>query len=298
MRVSAIVKCPHLPASIGALLMLWPQPAAAYTAAGDRRFPATILLPAAAPTDEFYIPFAYQPVAGGHASNLNLIFDKTLTERLGIQFEDGYSWLRQDGGPTRTGWQNLEPTVKYLAVLIPAHEGLLSIGVDREWGGTGARQIGAAPQGATTPSLYFARGLGDLEIGALRPLALVGQLGYQFADTPARPDRLVTGVALEYSLPYLQSRVETVGLPAWLAEMTPLVETFVTAPTANGGTTRTAALIGPGLSYAGAGWEFAVEALVPATRAAGNGIGVTAQFHLSFDFLLPYTIGKPLFSHR
>ena len=59
---------------------------------------------------------------------------------------------------------------------------------------------------------------------------------------------------------------------------------------------RTTALFAPGFSYAGEGWELAVEALVPATRATGRGIGVTAQLHLALDFLAPDTLGRPLFS--
>ncbi len=56
------------------------------------------------------------------------------------------------------------------------------------------------------------------------------------------------------------------------------------------------ALIAPGLSYAGAGWEFAIEGLVPASRATGRGVGAIAQFHLSLDFVAPETIGRPLFA--
>ena len=56
------------------------------------------------------------------------------------------------------------------------------------------------------------------------------------------------------------------------------------------------ALIAPGLSYAGAGWELAIEGLVPARRATGRGVGVRAQFHLSLDFVAAETIGRPLFS--
>ena len=287
-----------LPGFAAAVLALWPHLAAAYTAAGDRNFPATILLPQAAPSDEFFVPFSTLPLPGGRVANLGQVFDKTLTERLGVQFQEGFTWRQQNGGQTQSGWQNLETTVKYLAVLAPAQEGLVSLGVVRDWGGTGARRIGAWAQGATIPSVYFAKGFGDRDIGYLRPLAVTGQLAYQFADGRPRPDNLVTGVAVEYSLPYLESRVQAVGLPGWLAATTPLVETFVKMPTANRGTLRTAAVVGPGLSYAGPGWEFAIEALIPATRAAGTGLGVAAQFHLSFDFLFPDTVGKPLFSPR
>lgn len=281
-----------------ALVLLWPQPAGAYTAAGDRSFPATILLPQSAPADELYLTPQSQPVPGGQATNLSLTFDKTLTERLGIQFEDGYNWIERNRASTLTGWQNLETTVKYLAVRDPPHETLVSLGFDREWGGTGAVRIGASPKGATTPTVYFAKGLGDLDIGYLRPLAITGSVGYQFADAPPRPDNLVTGVAVEYSIPYLQSKVEAFALPEPLRGMVPLVETFVVTPTRNRGGNRTAAVIGPGVSYSGGAWEIAIEALVPASRAAGTGVGITAQLHLSLDYLFPDSLGRPLFSPR
>jgi hypothetical protein len=36
---------------------------------------------------------------------------------------------------------------------------------------------------------------------------------------------------------------------------------------------------------------------LPARRATGSGIGVTAQLHIALDFLLPDTIGKPIFGN-
>jgi hypothetical protein len=51
-------------------------------------------------------------------------------------------------------------------------------------------------------------------------------------------------------------------------------------------------------AYAGEGWEFAVEAQLPATRATGSGIGVTAQLHIALDFFFSDSIGKPLFSSQ
>ena len=76
---------------------------------------------------------------------------------------------------------------QYLAILDPPHEALLSLGVDREWGGTGTRRIGASPKGATSPTVYFAKGMGDLDLGYLRPFAVTGSIGYQFADAPPAP---------------------------------------------------------------------------------------------------------------
>ena len=45
--------------------VLLPPAAAAYTAVGDRVFPATILLPQAAPADAIYVTPSTRPVSGG-----------------------------------------------------------------------------------------------------------------------------------------------------------------------------------------------------------------------------------------
>ena len=278
------------------LLASWPQLASAYTAAGDRTFPATILLPQVAPADQFYLTPTALPTSDGRLTDLAINFAKQLTERLGLRFEEEHTWLGRNGSSTLTGWQNLETVVQYLAILDPPHEALLTVGVNREWGGTGTRRIGASPKGATTPTIYFAKGMGDLDIGYLRPFAVEGNIGYQFADAPPRPDNLLTGIVFEYSIPYLQSKVQSFNLPEFLGGMTPLVETFVVTPTSNRGSERTSAMIGPGFNYSGEGWEFTIEALIPAGRAAGTGVGITAQLNLSLDYFFPDTIGKPLFS--
>lgn len=284
--------------ALAAALLAPPHFASAYVAAGDRTFPAMILLPQVAPADELYITPTTQPTSEGRSTDLAVNFAKTLTERLGVRFEEDYTWLGRNGASTLTGWQNLQMVTQYLTVLEPANEALVTLGVNRQWGDTGTRRIGASPKGATAPTVYFAKGMGDFDLGYLRPFAVTGSIGYQFADAPPRPDNLLTGIALEYSIPYLQSKVQSFDLPDVLRGMTPLVETFVTTATRNRGGNRTSAIIGPGFNYSGEGWEFIIEALVPAGHTAGNGLGVAAQFNLSLDYFFPDTIGKPLFSGR
>ena len=276
----------------------------AYTAAGDRLFPASSVLPQIAPGDEFYnwgwtVPLAGGPVGSpNRASNFAAVYSKTITERLGITAVE--SWFRIDrrGAPALHGFQNLETELKYLAIDDHPHEFLLSLAVDREWGGTGAQQIGATRSGATEPRLYFGKGLGDLDIGYWRPLAVTGQLGYQIGDTTSRPNLVTAGLVVEYSIPYLQSKVQTVPLPEFIRGLTPLTEVSFATPAGRSFGARTTLLFAPGVSYAGEGWEFLLEALVPATRATGAGAGVRATLHLSLDFLFPDTIGRPLLSAR
>lgn len=282
-----------------AFLALLPAAAAAYTAVGDRIFPATILLPQAAPGDALYVTPSTRPVPGGNATNLTATLDKTLTERLGIGIQDGYNWIGRNNASTLVGWQNLLACVKYEAILDPAHEFLFSIGTAHEFGGTGTRRVGAPENGATlVPTTFFAKGLGDLPIGYFRPLGLQGFATYQLSSGAPRPDNFLAGLAVEYSIPYMQSKVRAFDLPDLLRGMTPLVETLVVTPTRNRGGSTTAVIVAPGVAYSGQGWQFAIEARVPANSAAGSGVGVLAQFSLSLDYFFPDSIGRPLFSGR
>ncbi|HUI18479.1 MAG TPA: hypothetical protein VL244_12490 [Alphaproteobacteria bacterium] len=288
-------------ALLGLLVELSPLPAAhAYTAAGDRIFVPTLLLPQIAPSDEFYLTFLTQhPTAGSRLDNLNAVYNKTITERLSVGVADGYSWLTPKGPDGR---QNLQTTVKYLAVLEPADEFLLSTGVAREWGGSGATgsgvaAIGASPKGATTPALTFGKGLGEIGPAYLRPFAVTGLLGYQVSDGAPRPDRWQIGVSLEYSLPYLESKVTSTELPDVVRALTPMVEVLLATPSGASYGYKTTITVAPGVSYAGGGWELGVEALVPATRATGSGVGAAVQLHLSLDYLLAGGfLGRPILS--
>jgi hypothetical protein len=299
---------------IGAVLLLtawfaaFPAPAHAFVAAGDRVFPGTLILPQIAPTDEAYIQGA-TPFSGTTPVPLNTLntrrtdaiwfFGKTLTERLGIRFRDVYTRLDPPGGSSRYGWQTLTANAQYEAVLDELHEFLFSVGVDRQFGGTGAGRVqrrGFSGVGATTPSFYFGKGLGDLDIGYLRPLAIAGTFGYLVADKSPRPDVATAGFAIEYSIPYLQSKVRAFDLPDLIRGLTPITELFLTTPAGQAHGTANTALIAPGLIYAGEGWQFGIEAMIPMTRATGRGLGVTAQFHVWLDHFFPNSIGRPVFS--
>jgi hypothetical protein len=287
-----------------ASLALFPVPAHAFVAAGDRVFPATLILPQIAPTDETYIQGA-TPFSGVTPIPLNTrrtdvigLFGKTLTESLGIRVRDVYSRLDPVDASSRYGWQTLTATAQYMAVLDGPHEFLFSVGVDRQFSGTGAGRVqprGFSGVGATTPSIYFGKGLGDLDIGYLRPLAISGTFGYLVADKSPRPDVVMPGFAIEYSIPYLQSKVRAFDLPDLIRGLTPITELFLTTPAGQAHGTANTALVAPGVSYAGEGWQFGIEAMIPMTRATGKGLGVTAQFHVWLDYLFPNSIGRPVF---
>lgn len=278
----------------------WAPPASAYTAAGDRVFPSTLVLPQFAPGDELYLwdeTEAQTPDGVGtpwHDAIATLGFDKTITDRLGVVVEESWSELKTVKTGHQWGMQNLDSEVKYAAIVDPPHEFLMTLGVDREWGGTGAARVGAYAAGATTPRLYLEKGLGDLDIGLLRPVAFGALFGYQIADATPRPSLFRPGLFVEYSLPYLESKVETLPLPEFVRHLTPIAEVQLSVPSGASFGARTTALVAPGLLYAGEGWELGAEALISATKATGRGVGVIAQLHLALDYLLPATLGHPL----
>jgi len=275
--------------------------ASAYTASGDRNFPATLILPQLAPGDETYLNYNMLPLSSkgagtpSQSATLNAVYGKTITDNLGVFIEESYTGDSLAGGGTRWGWQNQDASIKYLAVNNRDHEFIMTLGLERETGGTGAARVGASPSGATAPQLYFGKGLGDLDIGYLRPLAVTTFSAVSLADTAPRPDVANNGFAVEYSIPYLESKVESVDLPDVVRHLTPMTEVLFTAPVGRSYGAHSTALVAPGVSYAGEGWEFAVEAQVPANRATGSGIGVVAQLHIALDFFFPDSIGKPLF---
>jgi hypothetical protein len=203
-------------------------------------------------------------------------FGKTFTERLGIRFRDIYTRLDPTVGSSRYGWQSLTATAQYEALLDPPHEFLFSVGVDRQFRDTGAGRVqrpGFSGVGATTPSFYFGKGFGDLDIGYLRPLAIAGTFGYLIADKSPRPDVATAGFAIEYSIPYLQSKVRALDVPDPIRSLTPITELFLTTPAGPAHGTPNTALIAPGIAYTGAGWQFGIEAMIPMTRATGRGVG-------------------------
>jgi hypothetical protein len=281
-----------LPAALAALTLA--SPAFAYTAAGDRLFPATILLPQIGPADEFYVTGQSQPVGGGRDSVASATYDKAITDRFGIGVTEAYGFSQATGEDTVTGWQNTTLIVQYTAVIDRPDEFLLSFGFEREFGGTGAEHAGADPVGATTPLVYFGKGLGDADATFLRPFAVVGNFGYELADTGARTSEWTAGLAIEYSIPYLTAMTDGIEVPEWLRGMTPIVEITAGTPADSSGGEATAITVAPGFSYAGEGWELGLEAQIPVTRDAGQGIGVAVQLHIALDYLFPETIGRPL----
>lgn len=307
-------------------------PASAHVVVGTRVFPVTLTIDDPGVADEASLPaFTYSRSGAsggsgpGHEVDLGFEYDKTITPTTALILNGGYDIQQTDGSKTQAGFETLYVTGKWQAWTNPAHEFVVSLGVIRDLGGTGTTHTGGDRHGSTSPTAYFGKGLGDLPIGLLRPIAVTGELSYTIADRALKSGQVASlssagasasspfdtgiasqlnngnnnawsgGVSLQYSLPYLQSQVKNVGLGGVLGNMIPLVEFTWSSPASSPsaqGTTWTAA---PGVITMTNWGEVGVEALIPLNRATGTTVGAVGLVHFFFDDLFPHTIGRPIF---
>ncbi len=295
---------PALAAAAAALAC--PLPLAAHAIAGVRVFPVTLTLDDPGVADEATLPqIQWQRGAGPtEAAQVQYEFDKTITPATALILNNGYDWLHAKGDKVRTGFENVVLTGKWQAWVAPEHEFLLSLGVQHEFSGGAATQaIGGDAHGATAPTVYVGKGLGDLPIGMLRPLAVTGELSYAIpdvklnaaADNNGSPTAWTGGLSLQYSIPYLQSQVKDLALPDVIGRLIPLVELGWSSPASKAPGSPATLTFAAGAIWLGDTYQVGLEALIPGNKAAGQNVGAILQVHYFFDDLFPDSLGKPVF---
>ncbi len=279
-----------------------PGSAMAHAISGVRLFPVTLTMDDPGVADEATLPQAvWQRGAGpSETTQFQWEFDKTITPSTSLIYNHGYDILRQKGSKAQFGFENPVITGKWQAWVVPDREFLLSVGVQRELSGSGPF---ADTFGATAPVVYFGKGLGELPIAALRPLAITGELSYTIpdrqlnstADNGGSLRSWSGGLSLQYSIPYLQSQVKDYGLPDFIGRLVPLIETTWTSPASPGGSSPATLQFAVGAVYLADSYQIGLEALIPGNKAAGPNVGVAFQVHVFFDDIFPNSLGKPLF---
>lgn len=290
---------------------------------GNRMFPATLAIDDPGVADELALPTVAISKTGDVPSvkqvDISGEYSKLITEDFAVSFSPTWTHLYAPGGPMgngASGFQNIETTFKYRVFKNAEHEFVASVGLNIEWGGSGAQGVGADPITTYTPTFYFGKGFGDLppSLGWARPFALTGQLGYAIpssattvtvdpdtgdVDTEFNPRVLVWGISLQYSLPYLKSAVADIGLPDFVNHLIPLVEASLQTPVANTFSSGrvTTGTINPGVIWVGDKFQVGVEAMIPVNRASGSSIGAIAQIHFFLDDIFPNSIGRPIFGN-
>jgi hypothetical protein len=289
--------------------------ASAHGFAGKRFFPATLATEDPFVADELSLPtVSRRTVAGegdepgGRETATSFDIAKRITKSFGVEVGTTYLDLRNPEG-TQRGFDNWEAGAKYQFYLDEEHEAIASVGVDWDIGNTGAKSVGAETFSTVTPALFVGKGFGDLpdSMRYLRPLALTGSIG---VGIPSRsgtatvdddgnesverhPHTLQVGLALEYSLPYLQSFVKDVGLREPFNRIVPLVELTLEKPYDRGAGPWTGT-VNPGLLWAGRTVQLGLEAVIPVNRRTGGGTGVLFQLHFFLDDLFPTSLGRPV----
>lgn len=308
----------------GAAAMLAMTIARAHEIVGNRMFPATLAIDDPGVADELALPTIVWSKSGGDPSfkqlDISTEFSKRITEDFAISAGPTWTHLYAPGGPLMggaSGFQNLETTFKYRLFKNAEHEFVVSAGLNIEWGGSGAQDVGAERFTVYTPTLYFGKGFGDLptSLNWAWPFAVTGQIGYAVPgsastlavdpdsgdiDVEHNPRVLIWGASLQYSMPYLKASVVDLGLPDFINHLTPIVEVALATPVANTLTsgTVTTGTVNPGIIYSANSWQFAVEATIPVNRDSGTGVGVIGQLHFFLDDIFPATLGRPIFSNN
>jgi hypothetical protein len=299
----------------GCLVVALGPEAQAHGFAGDRFFPATLQTDDPFVADEMSLPtLTKNPTdpSGTQSYSVEVDIAKRLTPDFGLTAAYQWNYFQPKGRPATHGFGSLTTGAQYQLFIDAPHEMMGLVGLDVTWAHTGAVNQGGADDHTTlSPTFDFGKGFGDLpdSLPYLRPFAITGNLSIDF---PTRINSAGTlnqtifnaGVAIEYSLEYLEHHVRDVGLRAPFDRLIPLVEVTSATPlnrgfnadagVTNGTGNATTGIIAPGVIWAGQYFQIGAEAIIPYGQGQGHGIGALVQFHIFLDDVFPNSIGRPL----
>jgi hypothetical protein len=296
------------------LALAYPLTAQAHCEVGERTFGSTITFDDPCVSDELSLPTIQSFKNGDEPSAQELDisgeYTKTVTRNFGVSLEEEWVHLDAPGESSHSGFDNLATSFKYQFVRDAHRELAMSASLDVDWGGTGAKSIGAEPFTTLTPTWFAGKGFGFLpnNLKLLRPLAVTTELGYSFPTQSSttefedgarietrNPQFLVWGGSLQYSMPYLKDQVQNLGLPQFVNRLVLITEFSFQTQTSNfDGDERTTGTINPGLLYVADKYQLGVEAIIPINRASGDDVGVIANLHLFLEDIFPNSLGRPL----
>ena len=275
------------------------EPAGAHGLAGRRFFPATLVIEDPFVADELALPsFSTIKTPEGRETSIGGELAKSVTPNLGVSVGAEYLILdpNEEGEASTDGFANPEIAAKYVIFKSDAHESIISLEFAWEIGGVGKESVGVSRDSTIDPSLLFGQGLGDLSdvLAYLRPIAITGVFGAEIPFANDDATSLTYGVAIEYSLRYLQNVVKDVGLPVFVSQISPIVELRFETPIEGDDAWKTTGTVNPGLIWAGKYFEVGVEAIIPINNRTGSNVGVRALVHFFLDDLWP-TVFRPIF---
>jgi hypothetical protein len=219
------------------LVTMIPTTSFAHGVAGQRFFPTTFAVDDPFISDEFsvlYNSIKMNDSAGGpriQTSSLDVGYSKRIIPNFGIEVDEQYQSLHNEGDGTMDGFGNLTTNIKYQFYTSAQHETIMSISISDEIGHTGSSKVGSAPFSTLSPVFYFGKGFGDLfdSSSFLRPFAITGVVGLNYptqktTDGVENTTSLTWAFTIQYSLMYLQSAVKDIGLVAPFNRLVAVVE--------------------------------------------------------------------------
>ncbi len=227
-------------------------------------------------------------------------FEKALyPDRWSVIVEQSHVRIHPRGAPPLSGFDDLEVGTKVAIVRSAKHEFVLTPALFLTLP-TGSRRV-AEHHTAVEPALLFAKGLGDLNIGYLRPFAVEADVGYEASATGERQRNANYDMVLFYSVPYLNRFIRNTDAGfdlehnlrlghspgAVLGDLFPFVEFNGSTPVA-GTSGLSSTFLRPGALYMGKYFQISTAADLP-LRGAGprQRVGAVILLDLFLDEIHP-----------
>jgi hypothetical protein len=270
----------------------------AHGVVGQRSFIEPFVTEDVNPKNEFVIARPeWDEGPGGKTFTLGFGLEKKLTDDLSLTLDSQWLAVKPEEEPHESGFDNLGVTLKYAFFKSPEHEAITSIALEST-APTGTADVGAERDWSFKPFFLYGKGFGDLPhaLDYLRPLALQGDAGFEVSVDRDRTTTFAHNIAVEYSIPYLQSFVRDFGLPWPLRNLIADGE-FNFEHGVNGEEQgKTAAFATPGIVYMDRWVEVGVAGRFPLNHRAREELdwGIIGIVDLFIDDILPWTRWQPV----
>ena len=267
---------------------------------GQRSFIEPFIAEDANPKNEFVIGRPeWDHGREGRTLSVGFGLEKKLADRFSLTLDSEWLALYPDetGEDNPSGFANLGLTLKYAFLVNPVHEAIVSAALEST-APTGTTAVGAGVDPSFKPFLLYGKGAGDLPsgLGYLRPFAVQGDAGFEITTDRERSTSFAHNLAVQYSIPYLESAVRDFGLPWPLGNLIGDVE-FNFEHGVNGEEQgKTTAIVTPGVVYMDRWVEVGVAGRFPLNSTTHQELdwGIVFIVDLFIDDLFPWTRWQPI----
>ncbi len=272
----------------------------AHGVVGQRTFIEPFVTEDANPKNEFVIARPqWNHAAEANAFLLGFGLEKKLSDRFSMTLDSEWDSRSPSDPeePQTTGFNNLGITLKDAFYINPEHEAVLSAALESS-APTGTTDAGATRDWSFKPFALYGKGLGDLprSLKYLRPLAVQGDAGFEISIDHDRTTTFTHDITLEYSVQYLQSFVEDIGLRSPFNGLLPVTEFNFEHGVNGNGEGKSTVITTPGIVYMSRYIEVGVAGRFPLNGTAHQELawGVIGIVDVFLDDVVPATNWQPL----